>query len=321
MKKFKSVIAVVLAVIMATTIAPITASAKAVNTAQTAYNISMGSTPFTFRYGYAAGTYQSAVYETEVFYTFTAPTTDYYEFSATGYEYTQYSAGRTPYVSIIVKDANGQSVGSCGTNSITLETKKAFPLIAGHTYYIDLSDNMSSIASYSEAPGTTGFAQQTIYFNVSKHEHIYTTTYSNYTYGKYTYHNCNFCDYRITIYQNLQTGEVTTYTYSTLGNTTSVKASAPKKVSIKSLTKGKKCFTVKWSKPTYASGYQVQYATNKKMTSGKKTLTISSTSTTSKKVTGLKAKKTYYVRVRSYTVSNGKKSYSGWSAVKSVKTK
>ncbi|MCI5936088.1 MAG: fibronectin type III domain-containing protein [Lachnospiraceae bacterium] len=67
-----------------------------------------------------------------------------------------------------------------------------------------------------------------------------------------------------------------------------------------------------------ATGYQVQYATNKKMTSGKKTI---STKKTTYKVSKLKANKTYYVRVRSYKIVNGKKVYSKWTTVEKVKTK
>lgn len=63
------------------------------------------------------------------------------------------------------------------------------------------------------------------------------------------------------------------------------------------------------------------YATNSKFTSGKKTVTVSSSKTTSKKITKLKAKKKYYVRVRTYKKSGSAKYYSGWSKVKTVKTK
>ena len=43
--------------------------------------------------------------------------------------------------------------------------------------------------------------------------------------------------------------------------------------------------------------------------------------TTSKTFTGLKKGKTYYVRIRAYRTDGGKKYYSAWSAVKSVKIK
>ena len=69
------------------------------------------------------------------------------------------------------------------------------------------------------------------------------------------------------------------------------------------------------------AGYQVQVAKNKKFTSGKKTKTVKGYSKTSVKVTGLKAKTKYYVRVRTYMKVSGSTYYSNWSGVKSVKVK
>lgn len=101
---------------------------------------------------------------------------------------------------------------------------------------------------------------------------------------------------------------------------------APKGTSISNVSAGKKAFTVKWKKQTsQTSGYQIQYSTSNNFKSGTKTVTISKNKATSKKISKLKAKKKYYVRVRSYkTVKiNGKttKIYSGWSKAKSAKTK
>ena len=100
----------------------------------------------------------------------------------------------------------------------------------------------------------------------------------------------------------------------------------PKGTTLKSLTKDKKAITVKWNKQaTQTTGYQIQTATNKGFTKNKKLTTVSKTGTVSKKITGLKAKTTYYVRIRTYknVKINGEtvKLYSGWSKVKSVKTK
>ena len=73
------------------------------------------------------------------------------------------------------------------------------------------------------------------------------------------------------------------------------------------------------------TGYQVQVATNKKFKKNKKTVTIKKQKTTKTTVKKLKAKKKYYVRVRTYkTVKiNGKsiRIYSGWSKAKTVTTK
>ena len=100
----------------------------------------------------------------------------------------------------------------------------------------------------------------------------------------------------------------------------------PKATSISSLTAGSKKFTVKWKKQaTQTTGYQVQVATNKKFKKNKKTVTIKKQKKTKATVKKLKAKKKYYVRVRTYkTVKiNGKsiRIYSGWSKTKTVTTK
>ncbi|MBR3968748.1 MAG: leucine-rich repeat protein [Clostridia bacterium] len=95
----------------------------------------------------------------------------------------------------------------------------------------------------------------------------------------------------------------------------------PAGTTVSKLTAGKKSITVNISKKsTQVSGYEVQYSTSKKFTSAK-TKTISSYKTTKYTLKSLSAKKTYYVRVRTYKTVSGKKYYSGWSTVKSVKTK
>lgn len=106
----------------------------------------------------------------------------------------------------------------------------------------------------------------------------------------------------------------------------------PKGTSIKKIKAQKKGFTVTWNAQKtkmssfFITGYQVQYATNNKFTQNAKTLTVGtkenkSYKTTSKKVTKLKAKKKYFVRVRTYKKLYGVKYYSPWSKVKTVTTK
>ena len=56
-------------------------------------------------------------------------------------------------------------------------------------------------------------------------------------------------------------------------------------------------------------------------TNGKKTVTVKKAKVISAKVTNLKPKKTYYVKVRAYKTVKGIKYYSNWSAVKTAKTK
>ncbi len=103
--------------------------------------------------------------------------------------------------------------------------------------------------------------------------------------------------------------------------TKSNKVTKPKKTSLKKLSKGKKKFTVTWSKVSGVKGYQIQYSTDKKFKKNNKSVTIGKQKTTKATVKKLKSKKKYYVRVRTYKTVNGKKVYSSWSNVKSVKTK
>ena len=95
----------------------------------------------------------------------------------------------------------------------------------------------------------------------------------------------------------------------------------PAGTTVSKLTAAKKGFKVAITKKTaQVTGYEVQYATNKNFKSAK-TKTLTSYKKNTLTLSSLKAKTTYYVRVRTYKVVNGKKVYSAWSAVKSVKTK
>ena len=90
------------------------------------------------------------------------------------------------------------------------------------------------------------------------------------------------------------------------------------KPSINSVTSGVKKLNVRLNANYYSyDGVQIQYSTNKKFSNSK----TSSTKKASKTIKGLKKKKKYYLRVRSYKKVNGKKVYSKWSTVRKVKTK
>ena len=114
---------------------------------------------------------------------------------------------------------------------------------------------------------------------------------------------------------------ITTTTTTSTSQAAVAKIKAPKKTSIKKVKGAKEAISVTWKKVSGVKGYQVQVATNKKFKKNKKTVTIKKQKTTKTTVKKLKAKKKYYVRVRTYKIANGKKIYSSWSKVKSVKTK
>ena len=79
--------------------------------------------------------------------------------------------------------------------------------------------------------------------------------------------------------------------------------------------------TIKWKKKSNITGYQIQYSTNSKFKKGNKTIKIKKAKTVSKKITGLKPSKKYYVRIRTYKIVNKKTYYSSWSKKKNVTTK
>ena len=86
------------------------------------------------------------------------------------------------------------------------------------------------------------------------------------------------------------------------------------KAKIKKVTK-KKALMITLKKLSGVSGYQIRYATNKKLKKPK-TKTIKKLSL---KVTGIKKKKKYYIKVRAYVIdSTGSKVYGKWSSLKKV---
>ena len=103
--------------------------------------------------------------------------------------------------------------------------------------------------------------------------------------------------------------------------TEQVNVATPKSTNIKKNKAAKKAVSVEWKKVGGVKGYQVQVATDKKFKKNKKTVNIKKQKTTKTTVKKLKAKKKYYVRIRTYKIVNGKKVYSSWSKVKGVKTK
>ena len=90
---------------------------------------------------------------------------------------------------------------------------------------------------------------------------------------------------------------------------------------VKSLTSTKKGkIYASWKKRPKASGYQLKYARDKKFknTVATKAFNSSKLSYTGK---GFTTGVTYYVKVRAYTVINGKKYYGKWSKIKSIVSK
>lgn len=92
-------------------------------------------------------------------------------------------------------------------------------------------------------------------------------------------------------------------------------------VKLKKVQAGKKKITVRWKAVKNVKGYQIQYATKKNFKSGVKKVTVKGASKKTKIIKKLKSKRRYYIRIRSYGTEKGKKVYSAWSEVRSVKVK
>ena len=135
----------------------------------------------------------------------------------------------------------------------------------------------------------------------------------------------NYFDYTVTYASGSKNVGTYKVTVKALDNYTGTKTLTfkinPAKTTVSKLTAGKKSLKVAITKKSeQVTGYEVQYSTSKSFKSYK-TKKLTSYKKTSLTLSGLSAKKTYYVRVRTYKTVKGVKYYSGWSTIKSQKTK
>lgn len=110
-----------------------------------------------------------------------------------------------------------------------------------------------------------------------------------------------------------------TYKAATKTITLTVKPVKTKGISVTS--QKAKMAEVKWKRDKKASGYIIQYSTDKKFKKNVKKVVISKNQTTSKKIGKLKSGKKYYARVCAYKKSQGKKVLGSYGTVKSIKVK
>ena len=129
-------------------------------------------------------------------------------------------------------------------------------------------------------------------------------------------------DYSLTYSNNMEIGQAAV-TVTGMGNYYGSKTVYfkinPKGVKITSLGSGSKRLTVTWKLGRNIDGYEIEYSLDSDF-SDSKTKTVSKDYTTNVTLKKLKAKKTYYVRIRTWKKVDGSKYYSAWSAVKKAKT-
>lgn len=254
---------------------------------------------------------------------------DFYKFTVNSSDsISVVSEARMPYLYYYIYDSAGKEVWrkSSYRNSTTkkINIAEEVELTAG-TYYLAVEGSRDATGPYSFgiyrymsiSPASVSLsAKSYVYDGLAKRPDVtvklgsmmlkkgtdYTVSYSS---------NKNVGDGKVTVIgKGAYNGSVT--------KTFTIK---PKGTSLSKLTSKSKGFKIKWKKqPVQISGYQIQYAT-KSSFSNKKTKTITSPTKTTITLKKLKAKKRYYVRIRTYKVVSGKKLYSAWSGVKKVKTK
>lgn len=91
----------------------------------------------------------------------------------------------------------------------------------------------------------------------------------------------------------------------------------PKSTTLSSVTSGIANMTVKWTKNSDATGYEISYATKSDF-SNEKTYLVTNSNTTSKTIGKRTEGKKYYVRIRCYKTVKNENYYSEWSATKTV---
>lgn len=167
--------------------------------------------------------------------------------------------------------------------------------------------------SWNKTTGTTGYEIYQYNTSTKKWKKIKTTTATSYTVSNLK--KATTYKFKVIAYNKVN-GTIKYGTYSSI-LTTTTKTTTPK---ISKLTTTSKKATIKWGKITGATGYEIYMATSK---GGKytKIKTITKGSTTSYTKTNLTKKKTYYFKIRTYRTVDGKKVYSSYSSIKSIKIK
>jgi len=227
--------------------------------------------------------------------------------------YTYNGSAKKPTVT--VKGYDGKTISSSNytvkyTDNIKAGTATATVTFKGN--YSGTKKLTYKISPASATKATYKLSATTYTYNGKAKSPTVTVKLSGKTLKKNTDYTVNYSD-------NKSVGKATVkITFK--GNYKGIKTASfkinPLKTSVKSLTAGKKSLKVAITKKsTQVTGYQIQYATNKSFKSAK-LKNVTSYKTTSATLKGLSAKKTYYVRVRTYKTVKGVKCYSGWSSIK-----
>ena len=211
-------------------------------------------------------------------------------------------ARATGVTTITVYMISGESASV--TFSVTPEKPKNLTATAKTTTSAELS--------WTAAKNVTGY---NVYRSTSKNgtfKNVGSTTTNTFTDKGLTKGKTYY--YKVASYVNAE-GKQAISQYSEV---VSVKAAAPAPAQVSAKKAKSGAAKITWSKSTGANGYEVFMATSAK---GKftKAGTITKSATVTFTKSGLKARKTYYFKVRAYTTVGGKKVYSDFTRTVKVK--
>ncbi|WP_018592463.1 leucine-rich repeat protein [Terrisporobacter glycolicus] len=231
--------------------------------------------------------------------------------STLSYANTGLTTGKTYYYKVrAYRTVNGKKVYSSYSSIVS-----AKPSLSKPTTKVASSTYSSNKVTWNKISGASGYevyratSKSGTYSKVKTITSGSTLSYTNksLTTGK-TYY------YKVRAYRTVNGKKV----YSSYSSVVSVKPSLSKP-SITLSTATKKAY-IKWNKISGASGYEIYRATSKSGTYSK-LKTITSGNTVSYTNSKLTSQKTYYYKIRAYRVLSGKKVYSSYSSVKSIKVK
>ena len=132
--------------------------------------------------------------------------------------------------------------------------------------------------------------------------------------------------YTVTYKNNKNVGTATV-TVTGKGDYKGYKGTAAFKITLKKIALqsakavDSKNIRVTWKSDSQAGGYEVQYCTNSSFSGTAPKITVSSKTKQTITLTGLKAEKKYYIRIRSFKKVGKETWYSTWSAAKNATTK
>ena len=221
----------------------------------------------------------------------------------------------------IVDEGSGEEVGngSSGEVNLPLDADKDSVSIAGTSILGNIqAESEGFTVKWAEQKSVTGYQVQ-----YSTNKNFTKQTTKNINKSSITKLTVNKLKARQKYYVRIRTYKTSVgkIQYSSWSQSKSVVTKILVKATsiagkLKAESKG---FTIRWKKQKSVTGYQVQYSTSKSFAKKKtKTKTVKKTSASKLTVGKLKAERKYYVRVRTYKTSGGKRHYSSWSKSKAV---